>query len=133
MQEPTITLSGAWNGLIAVCAGVAAIWGVVKILAEIRKWAGRSDREQDAKLSKLEQHQIAIDKKLDDWKEYYEGLIKHYQKTRDKHDKEIANLNAGQMLLIKSMRTLLEHAKHGNNTKEMNEATHELDEFLYKS
>ncbi len=73
---------------------------------------------------------LQIELKENDQK--YAGLIKHYEVTRDRHDVAISSLFEGQVIMLESLKSLVDHERHGDD-KGLDECSKKLDAFIYKS
>lgn len=103
-----ITLDALWSAALVVLAVFGAIATVGKGIDYISKWRQRP-------------MQTVTDnrKKLDNDK-----------RRLDEHEKAIEDLQEGQKYLCLGVQALLEHELHNGNSDEMQEASHNIREWL---
>lgn len=75
---------------------------------------------------------IAVNDRFEKMIDKYDDLIYHYQLTRDRHDKEIADLSEGQVILARAVKNITDHFLHDNNKEGMKQSVSELEDYIYK-
>lgn len=129
--------------ILGVCGLVAAIWGVVEIVAKVKKQFKKPENMQNAKIKYLENGQDALKRELDNLKtstdskyemalKRYDTLIRHYYETKTQHDMAISETSEGLLILIKAVSNLTYHTRYGNHEQEMTDSLHEMEEYTQR-
>lgn len=120
--------------LLAICSGLAAIWGVVKIIKEIKK--PREDLEGQVKeieknvkdlqeeIKTTQKKSQEMDKKLLDALEKLDGKIDEMSDKITKENKHFAALTAESLVAIGN------HLISGNDVKKIEAANSNLLKYL---
>ena len=132
VQDKAVTFTGADIAWI-----IALILAAGNLINMISNWvksaklkATAPEIEQNEKIEVLSKRVDALVNDLKENDAKYAGLIKHYEGTRDRHDKEIGRLSDGQQILIKAMKNLLAHNIYNNHDAEMRQSIDEIDNFM---
>ena len=90
------------------------------------------EKLQNEKIAELADRVDELQAELKENDAKYAGLIKHYEGTRDRHDRTIASLTEGQVVVLESIKSLVDHERHGGD-EGLEESSKKLDAFIYKS
>lgn len=141
VQDHSFNFTGAdFAWILALLLAVGNVFNmIVNWIRGAKTKITEPDKARDERINQLSirvtKLQDAItklyEKDLKDIQQRYEDLINHYAKTRDRHDKEISELNEGQLILVRALRNELEHQRRGDAAV-LDESINELDNFLYR-
>ena len=150
------TIPELWASLISICLGLAAIWAVIKIAVEIKRWFDRPEDMQNKRITKLEDDVESLKDSVDQLhleyldsvkmlKEHHisemekltrehEDILAHYRRTRDRHDAEIGMLSDGMMIMVKSVNAMLSKIINQDLTADdmLQDCYHETTDYIFK-
>ena len=124
VQDKAVTFTGAdiaWIIALILAAG-NLINMILNWVKSAKLKATAPEIEQNEKIEVLSKRVDALVNDLKENDAKYAGLIKHYEDTRDRHDREIGQLSDGQQILIKAMKNLLAHNIYNNHDAEMRQS-----------
>lgn len=105
--------------LLAMCALIAAVSGACAAIVKFWRYA---HKQSDENAEKLADHERRIVKLEECCEEVHGKLNSDYKFQQDEIEMN--------RLVLKSLKTLLQHAVDGNNTAKLEEREQEIDKYL---
>ena len=109
-----------WNVTIVIAAGVLTLFNLGD---KISGWI----KEQKKPTSDLESRVEVLERKDLEYKTILAGYAEKLQRDYD----SINAIKKTMNLMLEAQWVLVDHAKNGNNTKELNDVSEKLKEFVF--
>lgn len=124
MNDPIMfTPHDLWNIFLAICGAITATAAAFVVILKVIDFFRKPNREQDRRISSLEERVNAIDERLEDGNKHFEA-----------HDKQMieieASMKKNNRLVIESLKVLIEHDVDGNNIDSLRQMNHKIDKYL---
>ena len=116
--------------LLAICSGLAAIWGAVKIIKEIRKPNDqmRADvNDLDSRVKALEDDMDALEQRM---KDYTDKEVEDVRQSIDHHLMQFDRLNDCMEGVLESLLAIGNHLVSGNDVSKIKKANEKIIETL---
>ncbi len=112
-----------WNIMLAVCAGIVSISAAFAVIIKIIEHFKQPDKKQDDRITNLETKVDGIEERLQKGNEHFECHDHQMQRLED-------SMKKSNMLIIESLKVLIEHDIDGNNVDRLKDTSHRIDKFL---
>lgn len=124
MNDPIMfTPHDLWNIFLAICGAITATAAAFVVVLKVIDFFRKPNKEQDRRISSLEERVNAIDERLEDGNKHFEA-----------HDKQMieieTSMKKNNRLVIESLKVLIEHDVDGNNIDSLRQMNHKIDKYL---
>lgn len=108
----TFTPSQAYSVIMAICMAITTVSAAIAVLVKVYQIIKKPERTQDERIAILEKK------------------VERHDQLFDNDNKRLLELERGNRVMQHAMLALLSHALNGNNTKELEDAKKDLEQYL---
>ncbi len=119
----TFTPEQVYTMLIGICGAIVTVSAATTIIVNVVKKVKSPDAQRDQKIADLQ-------KKIDEHEKRLDAQDGYFKNDKNRLEQIERNSNATNRVIIETLQALVEHARHGNNIAQLDQANQDLNAYL---